>query len=91
MRICIFGASANELEKEYFDAARRLGELMAEGGHTLVYGGGRTGLMGACAEGVMAAAGRRSASRRAISTRATFSAKITETFSSPTRWPRERP
>lgn len=58
MRICIFGASANELEKEYFDAARRLGELMAEGGHTLVYGGGKTGLMGACAEGVMARGGK---------------------------------
>ena len=58
MRICIFGASGNELAKEYFDAARGLGELMAEGGHTLVYGGGSTGLMGACAEGVMARGGK---------------------------------
>ena len=57
MKICIFGASGNELEREYFDAARRLGELMAEGGHTLVYGGGSTGLMGACAEGVRACGG----------------------------------
>ena len=58
MRICIFGASGNELAKEYFAAARGLGELMAEGGHTLVYGGGKTGLMGACAEGVMARGGK---------------------------------
>ena len=58
MKICIFGASGNELEKEYFDAARRLGELMAAGGHTLVYGGGSTGLMGACAEGVKARGGK---------------------------------
>ena len=58
MRICIFGASGNELAKEYFDAARGLGELMAEGGHTLVYGGGSTGLMGACAGGVMARGGK---------------------------------
>ena len=58
MRICIFGASGNELAKKYFDAARSLGELMAEGGHTLVYGGGSTGLMGACAEGVMARGGK---------------------------------
>ncbi len=58
MKICIFGASGNELKKEYFDAARVLGELMAEGGHTLVYGGGSTGLMGACAEGVRARGGK---------------------------------
>ena len=58
MKICIFGASGNELEKEYFDAARRLGELMAKGGHTLIYGGGSTGLMGACADGVKARGGR---------------------------------
>ncbi len=58
MKICIFGASGNELAREYFDAARRLGELLAEGGHTLVYGGGSTGLMGACADGVKARGGR---------------------------------
>lgn len=58
MKVCIFGASGNELKKEYFDAARVLGELMAEGGHTLVYGGGSTGLMGACAEGVRARGGK---------------------------------
>lgn len=58
MKICIFGASGNELDRAYFDAAYRLGELMAAGGHTLVYGGGSTGLMGACADGVKACGGR---------------------------------
>ena len=57
MNICIFGASSDRLEKEYYDAARRLGELIGRGGHTLVYGGGRDGLMGACAGGVIAAGG----------------------------------
>ena len=57
MKICIFGASSDALQREYFDAARRLGELMAEGGHTLVYGGGSTGLMGACADGVKSRGG----------------------------------
>ena len=52
MKICIFGASSDALAKEYYDAARRLGELMAAGGHTLVYGGGNDGLMRACADGV---------------------------------------
>lgn len=58
LKICIFGASSDAPEKEYFDAARRAGELMAEGGHTLVYGGGSTGLMGACADGVKSRGGR---------------------------------
>ena len=58
MKICVFGASSDAPAKEYFDAARRLGELMALQGHTLVYGGGRGGLMGACAEGVMACGGK---------------------------------
>ncbi len=57
MKICIFGASSDEAAREYFDAARRLGELIAAGGHTLVYGGGSTGLMGACADGVKSGGG----------------------------------
>lgn len=57
MKICIFGASSNNLAEEYFDAARRLGELIAKGGHTLVYGGGCNGLMGACSDGVKTAGG----------------------------------
>jgi len=57
MNICIFGASSDTLEQAYYDAARRLGALIGQGGHTLVHGGGRTGLMGACAEGVIAAGG----------------------------------
>ena len=51
MNICIYGASGNHLDRAYFDAARALGRLLAEGGHTLVFGGGAGGLMGACAEG----------------------------------------
>ncbi len=57
MKICIFGASSDTLAKEYYDAARRLGELMARQGHTLVYGGGVDGLMRACADGVKSGGG----------------------------------
>jgi uncharacterized protein (TIGR00730 family) len=42
----------------FADAARRLGELMGRSGTTLVYGGGRVGLMGAVADAVMASGGR---------------------------------
>lgn len=51
MRICMFGASSDRLERSYLDAAEELGRLLGQGGHTLIFGGGATGLMGACARG----------------------------------------
>ena len=51
MNICVFGASSSKLEKEYYLHAEALGELIAGGGHTLVFGGGTDGLMGSCALG----------------------------------------
>ena len=51
MKVCVYGASGDELKKEYFDAASELGRLLAGQGHTLVFGGGAGGLMGACARG----------------------------------------
>lgn len=57
MNICIYGASGNELAQEYFDDAFALGQRMAENGHTLVFGGGNGGLMGACARGAASKSG----------------------------------
>ena len=54
MRICVFGASGSELERCYFDAAAALGRALARNGHTLVFGGGASGLMGACARAAAA-------------------------------------
>jgi uncharacterized protein (TIGR00730 family) len=42
----------------FVDAARGLGLLLGESGATLVYGGGRVGLMGAIADATLAAGGR---------------------------------
>jgi uncharacterized protein (TIGR00730 family) len=42
----------------FADAARALGELIGRSGATLVYGGGRVGLMGTVADAVMAAGGQ---------------------------------
>ena len=58
MTICIFGASSNRLDGVYFEAAEQLGKLIAEQGHSIVFGGGADGLMGACAKGVKRAGGR---------------------------------
>ena len=51
MHICVFGASSNDLDQAFYSAAQALGRAIATGGHTLVYGGGAGGLMGACARG----------------------------------------
>ncbi|MBQ4527653.1 MAG: TIGR00730 family Rossman fold protein [Clostridia bacterium] len=51
MRVCIYGASSTKTDKRYIDAVERLGELLARRGHSLVYGGGGSGLMGAAARG----------------------------------------
>lgn len=57
MKICIYGASGSELDPRYYDAAEELGRLLAREGHSLVFGGGNHGLMGACARGAAASGG----------------------------------
>ena len=52
MRICLYGSGSRKIDEKYTDEAYELGCVMAEYGHTLVFGGGATGMMGACAKGV---------------------------------------
>lgn len=54
MRICVYGASSTAIDKIYIEKVEKLGELMAERGHSLVFGGGANGLMGAVARGIRA-------------------------------------
>lgn len=58
MNICVFGASSDSIDPAYAEAARTLGALIAGGGHRLVFGGGSSGLMGACARGAIEGGGR---------------------------------
>lgn len=51
MKICVFGASGRELDERYYEAAHDMGALIAGEGHSMVFGGGTEGLMGACARG----------------------------------------
>lgn len=51
MRICIFGASGVEIDKEYVKRTEALAEKLARRGHSLIFGGGQNGLMGASARG----------------------------------------
>jgi len=56
--VCVYCGSADHVHPDYLLAARRMGETLARRGLTLVYGGGRTGLMGALADGVLESGGQ---------------------------------
>ncbi len=55
--ICVYCGSADGVRAEYLDGAHQMGQELARAGIRLVYGAGRTGLMGAVAEGVLSAGG----------------------------------
>jgi uncharacterized protein (TIGR00730 family) len=55
--LCVFCGSQYGSERRFRAAATRLGELVANAGLKLIYGGGRVGLMGAVADAAMAAGG----------------------------------
>ncbi len=52
MKICIFGAASAHIDEVYIKKVEELGYEMARRGHSLVFGAGATGLMGAAARGV---------------------------------------
>lgn len=52
MNICLYGSGSRKTDAIYTDEAYKLGCRLAENNHTLVFGGGDTGMMGACARGV---------------------------------------
>ena len=52
MNICLYGSGSRKIDKKYTDEAYNLGCEMALKGHCLVFGGGDTRIMGACAKGV---------------------------------------
>lgn len=55
--VAVFCASASGVRPEYEVAADELGRTLAQRGIGLIYGGGKTGLMGAVADGALAAGG----------------------------------
>ena len=57
MRICVYGAASSTIDKEYIAKVEQMGKEIAARGHSLVFGGGGNGLMGAAARGVRAAGG----------------------------------
>ena len=56
-RILVFCASSTACEPHFHAAAETLGRSIAQAGHTLVYGGGAKGSMGAVADGALSEGG----------------------------------
>jgi uncharacterized protein (TIGR00730 family) len=55
--VCVFCGATLGAEPRFAEIARRTGMLIARTGATLVYGGGSVGMMGALADGALAAGG----------------------------------
>ncbi|MDO4997972.1 MAG: TIGR00730 family Rossman fold protein [Neisseria sp.] len=55
--IVVYCGSNYGLTRDYYVAAKEVGQLIAERGSRLVYGGGKVGLMGAVADAALAAGG----------------------------------
>jgi len=56
--LCVYCGSSPGFEPAYRELAIAVGKEIADEGHTLVYGGGRTGLMGAGADSVLGNGGK---------------------------------
>lgn len=55
--ICVYCGSADGVRQEYYQAAFAMGQALAHAKVRLIYGAGKTGLMGAVADGALQAGG----------------------------------
>lgn len=55
--VCIYCGSADGIHPDYYEGAAGMGAYLAQKGIRLVYGAGKTGVMGAVADGALAAGG----------------------------------
>ena len=51
MTICIYGAASDRIKKIYIDETYELAKALATAGHSLIFGAGSSGVMGAAARG----------------------------------------
>lgn len=58
LSICVFCGARSGANPAYAEAARAVGQWLAQQGHRLVYGGGAGGLMGIVADSALAAGGQ---------------------------------
>jgi len=56
--VTVYASSSSALKPVYYDAARRLGEVLADAGRSIIYGAGGSGLMGSVADGALSRNGK---------------------------------
>jgi len=56
--VTVYASSSAALKPVYYDAARRLGEVLADAGKSIIYGAGGSGLMGSVADGALSKNGK---------------------------------
>ncbi|MGA9574444.1 MAG: TIGR00730 family Rossman fold protein [Lysobacterales bacterium] len=56
--VTVYASSSAALKPDYYDAARRLGEILALAGKSIIYGASGGGLMGAMADGALGQSGK---------------------------------
>ena len=54
MKVCVYGSASNRIDEKYIKDGFELGKILAKRGHTMVFGAGSEGLMGAVARGFQA-------------------------------------
>lgn len=52
MKICVYGAASSKINEVFIKTGEELGRELVNHNHSLVFGGGRNGMMGAVARGV---------------------------------------
>jgi uncharacterized protein (TIGR00730 family) len=57
-KVCVFCAASNNVDNIYYEEAFLLGQLLAESGRDIMYGGGSVGLMGRLADGAISKNGK---------------------------------
>ncbi|MFW5805825.1 MAG: TIGR00730 family Rossman fold protein [Bacteroidales bacterium] len=50
MKICVFCGSSVDLDQKYYASAAKMGSLIGKSGHSIIYGAGKIGIMGALAD-----------------------------------------
>jgi len=55
--VCVYCGSADGIHPDYYRGAAEMGACLANNGIKLIYGAGKTGLMGALADGALSAGG----------------------------------
>lgn len=58
MKICVFGAASDMIDKKYIERTEDLCRNLAQNGHELVFGAGANGIMGAAARGFKSGGGK---------------------------------